>query len=268
MLKRFLRPAETWLAVKAPRRGCAHAKDDRAEVFRIDGHFVIVLRRERLAGEGFDGAFGLLARFVEGLQIGAEGGDSLPGDVLRHVAPVRADIGHGSRGAALLGVDAPVPVGVVEQPVLRIGALHDEDFAQVAVFAHAAHVLDHRVVAQIVAGAVAEVLDGGQLDQRGCLRARNGERLLAEHVFAGFERGLRHGKVGRVGRADVDGIDGRIGDDVAQGGFAARGDGVGFDGSQAADSLQMDAAHEAGSDDRGSHGYTHHAAPGFSRGTI
>ena len=94
--------------------------------------------------------------------------------MLDHVAPVRADIGHAARGAVLLGIDAPVPVGVVEQPILRIGALHGEDLAQLAGRDGAAHVLHHGIVAQVVACAVGEVLRLGDLHQLPRLRRRNG----------------------------------------------------------------------------------------------
>ena len=112
-------------------------------------------------------------------------GDALSGDVLRHVAPVRADIGQAARGAVDLGVEAPVPVGIVEQPVLRIGALHHQDFAQVAVFPHAAHVLHHRVEAQVVEGAVAAAsFRAASATSSWASATRGGQRLLADHVLA------------------------------------------------------------------------------------
>ena len=64
---------------------------------------------------------------------------------------------HAARsGPVGLRIDAPVPVRVVEQPVLRISALHDQDLAEFARLAHAAHLLHHRVEAQIVAGRSCE----------------------------------------------------------------------------------------------------------------
>ena len=80
----------------AAARARAHAEDHRAEVFRIDGRLNIVFRAEQLVGKGFDRVFGLLARGVEGLQIGAKRSDTQAGDVLGHVEPVRANVGHGS----------------------------------------------------------------------------------------------------------------------------------------------------------------------------
>ena len=41
---------------------------------------------------------GLLAGFVEGLEIGAEGSDAQAGEVLGHVEPVRADVSHAAGG--------------------------------------------------------------------------------------------------------------------------------------------------------------------------
>jgi hypothetical protein len=83
-------------------------------------------------------------------------------------------------------------------------------------------------------------------------------------MLAGLERVLGHGKVLRVGRADVNGIDRRIAQDLAiiggnRGDGKARAqasrrlcvsacDGGGFDGLQSAHRFKMHAAHEAGAE--------------------
>ena len=48
------------------------------------------------------------------------------------VEPVRADVGDRAELAALLRVEAPVPVGVLEQPVLDVAAVDVEDTAELA----------------------------------------------------------------------------------------------------------------------------------------
>ena len=71
----------------------------------------------------------LLAGWVERLKIGTERGHTHSSDVLRHIKPVRANVGHAARRAAGLCLNTPVPVRVIEQPVLGVRALDDEDFA-------------------------------------------------------------------------------------------------------------------------------------------
>jgi hypothetical protein len=58
----------------------------------------------------------------EGLQVGHHGDDPLPCDVAGQVHPVRADVRDGSQGSAQLGLEAPVPVGVEQEPVLQVMA--------------------------------------------------------------------------------------------------------------------------------------------------
>ena len=145
---------------------------------------------------------------MKGLQIGAQRSDAQPGDVLGHIEPVRADIGHAARRAAGFCIDAPVPVRIVEQPVLEVRSLHDENFAQISGFAHAAHLLHHRIVAQIVTDTVAQSL--AERQARPVLRPA--QRVVASGFsqstcLPALKRILGHGKVLRVGRADVDGID-------------------------------------------------------------
>ena len=100
-----------------------------------------------------------------------------------------------------------------------------------------------------------------------CLCHGNGQGLLANHVLPGLERVFRDGKVEGVGRADVDSIHGRVFQDAAVirvgfldaelGGELVRlldlrlADRVELNVTQAADSFQMDAAHEAGAEQCG-----------------
>ena len=53
-----------------------------------------------------------------------------------------------------------------------------------------------------------------KLDQVLGLRRRRRERLLDEHVFAGAERGVDQGEMGRNGSGDCDRLDRPVGEDV------------------------------------------------------
>ena len=205
-------------------------------------------------------------RFVVGLEIGAHRGDAQPGDVLGHVAPVRAEVRQAARRAAGLGIQAPVPIGVVEQPVLGIGALHHQDLAQVAILPHAAHVLHHGVEAQVVEGTIAAPGLAGQLYQLARLLHRDRQRLLANHVLAGLERVPGHGEMQEVRCTDVHRIDGGVFQnpavirvDLPDAEFGAQprrllhlafADGIHLDVAQPANAFQMDAAHETGAEYR------------------
>jgi hypothetical protein len=94
---------------------------------------------------------------VEGRQVGADARDGQPGQVLDHVHPVRPDITHGAQRAVALGLDAPVVVGLIEQPVLRVGTLHVQDLTEFARFDDAPDVLHHRVVTQVMTDRVGQL---------------------------------------------------------------------------------------------------------------
>ena len=115
--------------------------------------------------------------------------------------------------------------------------------------------------------AVAQLFFGGDFDQFLGLGDAGGQRLFADHVLARQQRVLRHGEMQRVGRADVNGIDGRIFQDAviirlapshAELGGELIGffdlwlaDGIELNVAQPANSFQMNPADEAGSEQRG-----------------
>jgi hypothetical protein len=105
----------------------AQTQHDRAKVLGVDGHYVVIRGIQSLTGESFDRAFRTFARFMKGLQIGAQRRDPQTGDMLDHVAPVCANVAERTRTSVGFGVNAPIPVRVIEQPVLRVGALHDQN---------------------------------------------------------------------------------------------------------------------------------------------
>ncbi len=132
MLRRFLRPAETWLAVIAPRARSPMRKITVPQSSVSTGVSTVSCGRRHLVGKGLDRAARLLARPVKRLEVGAQRRNPQAGHVLGHIEPVGPDIGHAARRASVLRRDPPVPVRLVEQPVLRIGALHHENLAQLA----------------------------------------------------------------------------------------------------------------------------------------
>ena len=125
------------------------------------------------------------------------------GNVLGHIEPVSTNIRQTVRRAVGRHLHAPVPVGVAEQPVPGIGPLYHQDLAQLADLTQAAQVLHHGIVAQVVAHAVVPLRAASDGDQLACLLHRDGQWLLAQHVFAGFESVSGHREVQRVRGADM-----------------------------------------------------------------
>jgi len=150
--------------------------------------FNVIFRAESLIGKSFDSMLRLFARAMKRLQIGTERSHPQPGDMLSHVEPVRPNIGHAARRAAGFGIDAPVPICIVEQPVLKIRALNCENFAQITIFPQTPHLLHHRVVTQIVADAVPYSLLLGESNKFFALLDIRGQRLFADHVLASLQR--------------------------------------------------------------------------------
>ena len=123
--------------------------------------------------------------------------------------------------------------------------------------------LHHGVITEIVKHAIGQIVGARELRHLFGLGCRGGQRLLAQHVLAGFERGLGHGEVQRVGGADVHGFDFLV---LQQGAVIAGaaldadfgreppgllvirgGDGHDFHVSHAADTLGVHPPHESGS---------------------
>ena len=134
--------------------------------------------------------------------MGQHGLDALAGDVLRQVAPVRADVGHG-RTLALAGVEPPRVVGVFEQPVLQIGALHQVHGAGLARRHHGAGLLHERIAAVVEGHGVHHPGRACGVAQPARVGRGGRERFVAHDVFAVRERGVDDRPVQRVGRRDV-----------------------------------------------------------------
>jgi len=102
---------------------------------------------------------------------------------------------------------APVPIRVVQQPVLGIVPCTTR-ISPRSHPPHAAHVLHHGVEAQVVK---VQLRAGSRRQLHQPARSPpNRQRLLANHVLAGIERVLGHGEMHEVGCTDVHRIDGRV----------------------------------------------------------
>ena len=177
-----------------------------------------------------------------------------------------------------LRLEAPVPVGVVEEPVLEVVAGDEPDLAEVAVGDGLAHVLVERVEPDVEVDRVDEAARArASLDEPGRLRGGHRQRLLADDVLAGGEDRRRLRDVEVVRRGDVDDVDGRVGEDLVEGGVGvADAQGVGPGGAalrgaaedaadvdaDPAELLDVDGPDESGADDGGTDvGEPAHPAP-------
>ena len=163
-----------------------------------------------LQGEGLHGAGGLLANLDECRQVRHDRHDRLPGDERREIQPVRADVADGAEGPAALGLEAPVPVGLEEEPILEVAAGHQADVADLATSHELVGVLVERVVADVEVHGVDEPAGFGRLDQLVRFDRGHAQGLFADDMLAGRERSLRLADVQVIGRGDVDDIDARI----------------------------------------------------------
>ena len=130
--------------------------------------------------------------------------DAQAADVLGQVAPVRADVAERRRRAALLRLEAPRVVGVLEQPVLQVLAVHERRRADVAAGDGEPRLLDERVAAVVEGDGVDDAGLDGEVAQRLRLGRGHRQRLVRDDVLAlGDRRGVDR-IVQRVGRAVVD----------------------------------------------------------------
>ena len=129
---------------------------------------------------------------------------------------MRSDVTDRAEGAALAGLQPPVPVGVVEEPVLEIVAGDEPDLAQVAGGDPLTDVLVERVEPDVEVDGVDQPARGRLPDEPSRLGGGQGEGLLADDVLASAEdrRRLRHVEV--VRRGDVDDVDGRVGENLVE----------------------------------------------------
>ncbi len=198
--------------------------------------------------------------------------DAQAADVLREVAPVRADVAERGRRPALVRLEPPRVVGVLEQPVLEV--LADEELrpADVAARDREAGLLDERVPAVVEGHCMNDARLGRLVEQRARLGRGHRERLVGDDVFAAGERRGIHRIVQVVRRGVVDDLDGWVIQQrlvtavrpldaervrlLLRGGVAAAGDRHDVDVPEPADRVDMMRPDESGADD--SHSDTFH----------
>ena len=138
--------------------------------------------------------------------------DPPAGDPLRKVHPVRADVGDRPQRAALLRLEAPVPVGRIEQPVLEVAAVDVPDLAQRARRHERPRLVRDRVEAEVEVRAVHEPALRRELEQLGRLRRGRRQRLLADDVLAGRQRIAHLPVMEMVRRRHVDDVHPLVGE--------------------------------------------------------
>ena len=255
-------------AFRETMRRIAEVQQQAPEILGV--HSVRHHRRRIALREGLHLARRTVPRRVEGpevsehaLRLGAE-------DERHRVDPMGADVADRAELAALAGEQAPVVVGVLEQPVLEEVALHMDDPPEIAALDQRAH-LQHRgeEAAHVVHGEdrAARARLAHRRDDLGRLLRGHAQRLLADHVLAGLERVERLLDVDLVGRGDVDDVHVRRSDHRAVVVIAVdRGDpppvrrGAGRPGgtadggdlhAEALEPFDVDRADETGADDPG-----------------
>ena len=189
---RFLRPGETWLMTAAP------MAPPSVSICTVTASSVVTVTGLP-SGPGPLGDGDLRAR--------RQPRDLLAGDELGQVAPVRADVGERARGAARRGVDAPVAVLGIEQPVLQIGAVDEAHRPGVAAAHALARLADRGIEAIDERHRRDDVGRRGLAGQRLGARAVGGQGLLADDVAARGQRRRGQRAMQVVRRADVDDVD-------------------------------------------------------------
>ena len=150
---------------------------------------------------------GLVAGPHERRQVGHHRGDRVAGHERSEVEPVRPDVADRPERAALVRLEPPVPVALVEEPVLEVVAGHEPTSPRPPPATHLAGVLVQRIVADIEVDRVDEAGGGRRPDQR----ADSSEVITRgfSHTtwLAGGEDGAGLGDVEIVGRGHMDDVD-------------------------------------------------------------
>ena len=145
-----------------------------------------------------------------------------PVEEAREVQPVRTDVAHGPEDPALVRLEAPVPVRVVQQPVLEVAARDQADVADATLADERRDVLVERVEADVEVDRVDEAARVGQRDELRGLRRGHRQRLLADDVAARGQDLPDLRVVELVGRGDVDDLDRVVREHFVQAGVGLR----------------------------------------------
>ena len=135
----FLWPAEIWLTTTEPLVPADGAKQHERHVFGGD----VPPGPNALTPTGREGVSGhRVLRSVAPYQLRAHRREAIAGHELHEIAPVRADVGEGTRWTRQLGIDAPVVVLLRRQPVLQVAPVSEaHGGAPLATRAHASRTI-------------------------------------------------------------------------------------------------------------------------------
>ena len=133
--------------------------------------------------------------------------DAQPAHVLRQVAPVRPDVAERRRRAALVRLEPPRVVRVLEQPVLQVVADQEMRRADVAAGDRVARLLHERVAAIVERDRMDDARLRRLIAQRFRLGRRHRQRLVGDDVLALRDGGRVDGVVQVVGRRVVHDVD-------------------------------------------------------------
>ena len=127
---------------KAPLAAIVEAKQDRPQIFGIDGprfirDIIAMLAERRVASHG------RLARRPDDGEVRHHLHNASAGHKLHRIAPVGTNVGHRPRGPALRRIHPPVIVGLQQHPVLQIAAVHRKQPPDIAVAHHRRRLLHH-----------------------------------------------------------------------------------------------------------------------------
>ena len=148
--------------------------------------------------------------------------DPLTADETDEIQPVRTDVTDDAQRSADFRVETPVPVGVLGQPVLQVGAGDEAHRTGDSGIHPRGRLLAERIEAGDEADGVDEAQILGGVPDFARLRRRHRQRFLADHVLPGPQRRERLFVVAVVRRADVDGVDPVVGQHVGEAGVRLR----------------------------------------------
>ncbi|CDN42872.1 hypothetical protein BN871_BZ_00050 [Paenibacillus sp. P22] len=240
--------------------------EHRRAILGADRHlFVGGFAAVRLQAERCTARDRLFPDRVDRPQIREDGRDPLACHILYRIAPVRADVRDCPRPSADRLVEPPIIVGIEQQPVLQVAAVHEMDRAKLALLYHLGQLLHHRVLPVVEIDAVHDAAIARQAKQFRRLAACHGQRLLGQHMLARSDNGFVDLEMKVVRRAVMHHVDVWMGQQlpiIAIGKrhaklcrffprhlFAVLGEGDDFDEFEPAHGLDMRRADKAGSDD-------------------
>lgn len=169
-------------------RSTFQSKQECPIVFGINSDIdSIPLRCSKLARKRFRSTRRSGASREDGLQIGADGDDTLTGDRLDQVQPVGPDIGDGSKSTSLALEDSPIEVGRLMQPILNIASSDVKKVTQFPSPDLLSSLDAKRVEADIVVHTGFQAGFVGMFHEQGAFPRVHRQWLFAENMFSRLE---------------------------------------------------------------------------------